>query len=251
MKKQNIQAEIDFFDNITKHGDHYDTLPEETYEYIFSLIRPYLKGEILEAGCGSGAFGMRIKNLNPQLEITGIDINQKLINIASNSRIYKKDKIICGNLESKSMFRKNEFDTIICPYVVHHFPDIHSIFYNFDYWLKPSGYLIILDPNGSNPIIKFSYLLRKIAMILFKTDLQASPNESPKAITDFKKILQKFHIILIDTSYIQPEQKKASGHNYSFISMLSDIRQILLYNYFRLQFNLYGGNNLIIIAKKL
>lgn len=157
MKKQNIQAEIDFFDRAANECGDYDVMAEESYIEIFNNVNSHISGEVLEAGCGSGAFGRRIIDRGSNRVITGVDINQKLIDIAAKTHSYKE--LLCANLENRKIFEASSFDTVVCPYILHHFPDMQDVVDNFYYWLKPGGYIVIIDPNGSNPILWASYIL--------------------------------------------------------------------------------------------
>lgn len=256
-KRENIEAETTFFNKIS--SDEYDTMTEEVYSYILSEIVPFLnKGEdVLEAGCGTGAFGKRLKKSNPTLNITGIDINSKFIEIAQNTGIYKN--ILCANLEDKTVFVENCFDVIICPYIIHHFLSIQPIIDNMFYWLKPGGFLIIIDPNGSNFILKLSYLIRIFLSHLVDTSSYASINERHISLAKFKRALVKFQL-----KQIKPFNNFSTGEKrnifvlreninlfpLTFIGTLIYIRKLLFKLYARIPPTKYKGTDIIIMAKK-
>lgn len=250
MKKretQDIQAEIDFFNKIAEEEGHFDTISDDIYKLIFNKINPYFGNNLLEAGCGCGAFGLRIKQKKHSINIVGVDINQKFIDSAKKTEIY--NNLICANLEDKNIFQSAEFDTIVCPYILHHFPDMRNVINNFLYWLKPNGYLIIIDPNGSNLILKMSYLLRLLLSKFIDTKNYASINESHKSISDLLKNLKKMQICLIETF----EHKPRFGFKlfpFSFLEFFTIIQKILLKIYKLLPFEKFRGSDLIIIAKK-
>lgn len=245
MKKQNIQAEIDFFDKIIEYDDSFS---EREYKIIFDKIAPYLNGYMLEAGCSSGSFGVRTKQLRPNLYIVGVDINQKFINLAQERNVY--DKLLCANLEDRILFNKSEFNTVFCPFVLHHLPDLKNTIDNLDFWLKPGGYLIIVDPNGSNLILRMSYLLRKI-LFKFINNVKnyASINESNKSVASFKKCLKNYEICFIET-FNRDSNIKLNSISFFLIYLLSFIRKVLLMAYRAIPFLKYSGSDLIIVARK-
>lgn len=246
-RTQDIQAEINFFNQVAAKNDHFDTISDEVYKLIFDKINPYFGNKLLDAGCGSGAFGLRIKQKKTSINIVGVDINQKFIDLAKKTEVYSI--LIRANLEDKKIFRNEEFDTIICPYILHHFPDLENFIDNCFHWLKPGGYLIIIDPNGSNLVLKLSYLLRLSLSNFIDTTSYASINESNKSVPDFLKNLKNFRICLIETF----EHKSRSGLKLfppSLISILVFFQKVLLKIYKVLPFIKFKGSDLIIVAEK-
>ena len=87
-KRQNIEAEICFFNS----ENDFEVHEEGFYNRIIRSIGKYISTEVLEAGCGSGAFGQRIKNSIPNIVITGVDLNEKLVSLARQKNFYKELK---------------------------------------------------------------------------------------------------------------------------------------------------------------
>lgn len=247
MLKQDIQAEIDFFDKVAEQG-HLDTISEGIYSYVFDTIRPYIKEKVLEAGCGSGAFGIRIKKVSPKVRLYGIDLNKKMVEMAKQENIY--ESLHADNIENKDNFQSQFFDCIVCPYLLHHLPDIKASMENFSYWLKPGGALVIIDPNGSNNILRFSYTLRVIiTKLINKKNTYASINERHKSIKEFRKNLKGFSIVSITTF----QHELSSGNqekNHNLISILGGLRKQILFLYEKLPWVKYGGSDVIIVARK-
>ncbi|MCX6794949.1 MAG: glycosyltransferase [Candidatus Falkowbacteria bacterium] len=247
IQTQNISAELEFFDRIAAEHGGMDTISEEAYEIIFNKIKPYLRGSLLEAGCGSGPFGLKIKQNFLNISITGVDINKKFIDLAERTGVY--NKLICANLENKDIFFSNSFEVIICPYTVHHFPDISQVINNFFYWLKPGGYLLLIEPNGSNLVLRLSYWLRIILSKFINIKTWASVNESHKSVSELTANLNNFKICSIDSFALQA-RRKARLSLLNPISILAFIQKILLEFYQYCPFVKFGGSDLIIIAKK-
>ena len=75
------------------------------------------KNNFLEAGCASGAISLilalRFKNIN----ITGLDIQENLIDLAklnaANNNLDSRVKFIAGDLRDKNLLRRENYDSVI------------------------------------------------------------------------------------------------------------------------------------------
>jgi len=248
MKKQDIKAEIAFFNKAVIQG-RVETASNELYEQVFFRIKPYLGDNIMEAGCGSGAFGQRIKREKPQASLIGVDLTPAMIDLAGKKKIY--DSLFCKNIEDETVFVKEKFDTIVCPYLLHHLPSIQHVTNNFYKWLKPGGYLIIIDPNGSNLVLKFSYILRLIIMKIFIIQNNfASVNEKNKSISEFMFYLNNYKLKSVNTFFYNHKRSRSSHQASLLLYVFSLVRQEILKLYSYLPFIPFGGSDLIIVAKK-
>lgn len=248
MNTQDVKSEIEFFDKKANIYDHYDTMSEKDYKQILDKIISYLGRNILDAGCATGEFAIRIKKIKTNIKISGIDLNNKFINIAATTGIY--NKVICENIEKENVFMKNEFDTIVCLNLLHHFPNIQNVINNCWRWLKPNGFLIIIDPNGSNLILKISYFIRLLMSKFVRDNYCASPNESHKTIGTFVKALGNYNIVKIE-SLEDSLPYPIRFFPFSLMNTLVYTRKKLLDFYKKLPFIKYGGCGLLIIARKI
>ena len=235
-KRQNIEAEICFFNS----ENDFEVHEEGFYNRIIRSIGKYISTEVLEAGCGSGAFGQRIKNSIPNIVITGVDLNEKLVSLARQKNFYKELKP--DNLEKNNLFEENSFDTIICPYILHHFPNMSEVFKNFNRWLKPGGRIIIIDPNGSNLVMKTSYCLRILLSKFSEIKNAASINERPKTMKEFKKNLKGYRIIHLETFDYYERHKELRKKLPRYADILVGLRNGLV--------KLTKGSQIIIVAEK-
>src|SRR4030042_4329244 len=96
-----------------------DTLSQAKWynQWLFSLMEPYVKGDILEVGIGVGNF---TDFLIKSGKVTAIDVDETYLD-----GIRKKytGKVFSGfgNIETnKYFFKDREFDTIICFNVLDH-----------------------------------------------------------------------------------------------------------------------------------
>lgn len=112
-------------------------------KWTFKKFSKYLKGEILEVGCGIGNFTI---DLSKYGNVTAIDIDQKLIKQLTdkkNTRI----NVGPGDIEAgKFFFDNKEFDAIVCINVLEHIENNEKALENMYKLLKKEGYLILLVP---------------------------------------------------------------------------------------------------------
>lgn len=109
--------------------------------WLFSMIKPYLKGEILEIGAGIGSF---THFLSKSGEVTAIDLNPEYI-----ERLQKLigKKVGFGDIErGKYFFKNKKFDSVICLNVLEHIREGREALSNMNKLLKPRGRLILLVP---------------------------------------------------------------------------------------------------------
>lgn len=97
------------------------------------------KGDLLDYGCGAGAFleFMRERNWT----VTGVELDSSAASIASE-RIGKK-------VFSPASFQatSNSFDLITLWHVLEHLPNLPERLREFHQWLKPEAYLFLALPN--------------------------------------------------------------------------------------------------------
>lgn len=161
MKSNQIKEfEIELFE---KNIDNYEEKIDENY---FNKILRFLDknqnyGVVLEAGCGTGTYGLKLKQ-NLKFEyLYGIDISNKMIE-KFNSKKIANTKGIAGDLENQNLFKKNQFDTIIFHNILHHFPNFENVINCADIWLKDNGIIIVIEPNGDSIPLNLSSTMRKI-----------------------------------------------------------------------------------------
>jgi len=157
---QNKNEEVAFFTPLA--DEDYAPLSDDLHDFVISIIGPHVRGKILEAGCGTGVLGRKLSTA----DITGVDICPSMIRTAS---LRSKHKYIVGDLEDKNLFPAGSFDTIICPWVLHHFPDIDTVAQNLKTWCKPGGHIILVEPNGDCLVNRLSKLVRDVMLLTGKS----------------------------------------------------------------------------------
>ncbi len=108
------------------------------------------KEKILEIGCGRGFYLKALRDINPKIEITGIDLNQKYLNVAKKYVDDKNVKIIKGDA-TKLKFKNNTFEAIIASEILEHIKDDKKAMEEIKRVLKPKGIVMISVPNQEYP----------------------------------------------------------------------------------------------------
>jgi 2-polyprenyl-3-methyl-5-hydroxy-6-metoxy-1,4-benzoquinol methylase len=110
--------------------------------WLFSVIRPYLKKQILEIGSGIGNF---TKLLGTVGDVTATDVSKLYLRHLKVN--YPNLKSGVGNIENGDFFfgAKN-FDTIVCMNVLEHIKNHTKALANMNSLLKKNGNLVLLVP---------------------------------------------------------------------------------------------------------
>lgn len=104
---------------------------------------PLEKIKVLEVGCACGASLLKIKNLYPNAELYGIELNESTTEIAGTFAEVK-----AGNVEHELLEYPAEFfDYIICADVLEHLYNPWQALETLRKHLKPEGKLLISIPN--------------------------------------------------------------------------------------------------------
>ncbi len=106
---------------------------------------------VLDAGCGLGKHAKVF--LDKGAEVTGIDVSQKMVELAQRY-CGDKGKFFQADFE-RAKFRPGSFDIIIASLSVYYSKDLYLVFKNFSDWLRPNGEIIfsILHPLGYSQMV--------------------------------------------------------------------------------------------------
>lgn len=111
--------------------------------WTINIFKKYLKGEILEIGCGIGNF---TKTLVSYGKVYSFDADKFCV-YKTKQKTKNTVKVGDGNIETGHYFFKNrKFDTITCINVLEHIRDDNKALVNIINLLKPNGILILLIP---------------------------------------------------------------------------------------------------------
>lgn len=114
-------------------------------QWTLNQFSGFLKGKILEVGCGIGNF---TKSLLEYGEVYGIDIRKDYVEKTEKSLSSTNTKIGLGDIEKGEYFFKDtKFDNIVCINVLEHIEDDILAIKNMYDVLNNDGNLILLVPS--------------------------------------------------------------------------------------------------------
>lgn len=156
MLKQNVEV---FNQNVQENGGFLYTTNSEFSSYvankriseeIFKFIKPTY-GTLIDIGCGDGVYTNEIKQNFPHLEVRGFDPASKAI--ANAAKIFPDVIFEAVNLLDENLaVPDHKYDVGVIRGVLHHLSDQQKAIENA---FKLTDNLIIMEPNGNNPILKF------------------------------------------------------------------------------------------------
>ncbi|MCU0325865.1 MAG: class I SAM-dependent methyltransferase [Spirosomaceae bacterium] len=116
---------------------------------VFKFIKPTYK-TLIDIGCGDGVYTNEIKQNFPDLEVLGFDPAAKAVENASKlfpNITFRTINLLADNIEVP----KQKYDVGVVRGVLHHLSDQQKAIANA---FKLADNLIIIEPNGNNPILK-------------------------------------------------------------------------------------------------
>jgi len=151
----------------------------------------------------------------------GVDISKRMVE-KGREKANQGFRILQGDIENPDLFCPNKFDVIFCAFILHHLPSPYNVLRNFNWWLKKNGRLFIIEPNGSNPILKVSEIIGRKNIVKNARTI----NETVHSYKYYKNILEihGFSITSKRTFHLKEDK-------YSLLSIkgvLLSTREILL-----------------------
>ena len=121
----------------------------------YTLDKYKKKINILDVGCGTGQHVKILKRY--KFNSIGLDNSQAMLEKAK--LVNPKNKFIHGDFHDKKLFVKYKFSHIICLFfTIYYSNNPKLVFKNFNYWIKPKGYICIhlVNPKKFDPILEKS-----------------------------------------------------------------------------------------------
>lgn len=102
-----------FYSSIAKYYNQVFPLNEKQLKFVKSNLQTFVNKKILDIGCSTGQLAQKLASKGCQ--VTGIDLNQDMIDIANNDiQVPGLNFMQANMLELESIFSKNSQDTILC-----------------------------------------------------------------------------------------------------------------------------------------
>lgn len=181
-----IGAFEEMYQNIDDPWNHGEATAIQ-YDLILLLLKRYNickeGGNILDIGCGKGAFTARIKEDHPSCRICGIDISPTAIRYAEKTYGSRGIEFVALDIQEQYSDLKNRYDLIIISQIVWYIlPKIHVV---MDFIVRHA-----LAPNG--------YLL--ISQAFYKPEEQTYGKEVISSVEDLMRIIKIPQVELIESN---------------------------------------------------
>ena len=145
-----------YYEKEYNRGVHYgpETLEGAArYECMAEIIGRMAPKTVLDYGCAHGHYTMNLLKRYPEMEMTGVDINERNINIARKWAKDEKKEVtfIHGTHEDVT----GTYDLIIASEVLEHIPDPQAFMNKLARHVNPGGHILLSTPYG--PWESFGY----------------------------------------------------------------------------------------------
>ncbi|PWT72761.1 MAG: hypothetical protein C5B59_15080 [Bacteroidetes bacterium] len=127
-----------------------DPLSFQWYQTVYKLVPDLNSANVLEIGCGSGAFASVLSKRFPGMKLTAIDISSQAIEKAKEN--YSGIDFQVGDAENLQ-FDDSSFDFVISCETLEHLPHPKSMLKEIHRVLKNSGRFILTTENYFNGMI--------------------------------------------------------------------------------------------------
>lgn len=112
---------------------------------------------VLDIGCGTGEFVLKLKGHRKDISVFGIDISGEMINIAKGKTRFNRDiDFKIGDVE-KMPYDDNYFDCITCAHSFHHYPNKRKAIREMFRVLNNNGKVMIIDGYKDGVLGKFIF----------------------------------------------------------------------------------------------
>ncbi len=166
-----LAQEMTYYDSIV---GNYEPLTERDYVAILTLLPPEASAQaVLEIGCGSGAFGVRLQKRLTSVVNVGLDVSFNLLS-------HHPFAPTLGNGQCLP-FANASFDLIAASASLHHIHNLAQTLAEIFRCLRPGGRVIFVEPNADHPYRRLvvdggflrGWFLKTSDESIFPTDLVA------------------------------------------------------------------------------
>lgn len=157
----------------------------------YYLAQPYIKGNVLEIGCGEGR-GLSL--LAPGSDqYTALDKIQEIIDRLQLA--HPEIKFIQGNIPPISMLEDNTYDVVISFQVIEHIKDDKGYLEEIHRVLKPGGKTIITTPNIKKTLSRNPWHIREYTAAQLTTLAKSIfPSVTMKGVAGNEKVMEYYEV---------------------------------------------------------
>ena len=159
----------DFFAaRIDGYDEHMRTTIEgasDFYAYTASLLPAEKDTRLLDLGCGTGLELEEFFRLNPEADVTGVDLSEAMLQALKNKFPDRKISLIRGSYFDVP-FGENVYDAAVSVESLHHFPagQKEGLYKKLRASLKEKGYFVLTDYFAESEALEEEYF-RNLAQL--------------------------------------------------------------------------------------
>lgn len=156
---KNAKTYFSNWDEVTEWWNPKESDIADVYEKEIDIIKENVEGinnQILEIGCGKGRVSSNFVEKN---EVTGLDINKKMLKITKER--YQDIKTVKGGAENLP-FKDNKFDIVIAGMTFVHLPNPKRVLKECYRVLRVKGKLIVDFDNYNSLWRKYRRIIKKL-----------------------------------------------------------------------------------------
>ena len=207
---------------------------------VFRIAEPFLKkgDQILDFGCGQGAFSQRLSDAGMIVDVCDIDIEQV------KARVNEKYKVDL-NKQDVAASIPNKYDAIIAMEIVEHLHNPWKYLSDCISLLKTGGIIILSTPNISNFISRLRFFMRGSLLAYEKTDL-VHGHITPLSFIQLENMYDFYGLRILRKDFAGPVP---IFHFYNF-SLFSILRNTILPVLYPFMSGPKKGRSLVYILQK-
>lgn len=162
---------------------------------LFSMLEPFLKPgmQILDFGCGQGAFSQRLTDAGMIVDSCDIDIEQIKANVNKKIKLDLNKPDITDSITSK-------YDMIIAMEIIEHLQNPWKYVGDCLALLKKDGIIVLSTPNISNFASRLRFFMRGSLIAFEKTDL-AHGHITPLSFIQLENMFNSYNLEILKKGF--------------------------------------------------
>ena len=134
------------YDQMAQRYDRrWSTYISKTLSFLAAWAAISPRAVVLDIGCGTGEFEKLLLDEHPNQQIVGVDISQKMLEIAQQKCQAYSKAFFLATSASVLPFSDHSFDVIVSASAFHYFDEPEPVLKEMRRVLRPGGTLVILD----------------------------------------------------------------------------------------------------------
>jgi ubiquinone/menaquinone biosynthesis C-methylase UbiE len=134
------------YDQMAQHYDRrWSTYISKTLAFLAAWAAISPRAVVLDIGCGTGEFEKLLLDKHPNQQIVGVDISQKMLEIAQQKCEACPNAIFLVTSALVLPFSDHSFDVIVSASTFHYFDEPEAALKEMRRVLRPDGTLVIMD----------------------------------------------------------------------------------------------------------